>query len=143
MGDDWFGHRHWLTGDPQGDKDEWTQWDYILSRVLQTYDDFTNDHGLARWEVDDPKERVDVGAERKTDKFQAAMDRITGKDKYKPSPGEYFIPKLELRASDWPTFGEYMDHLVQEAQDEADPEKQRQAIEDFLERERSEEAYKR
>ena len=60
MADDWFGHRHPFTGEPFGDKDEWTDWDFVLVEAVQLIEDWTDQHGLLAWEVDDPKERVQV-----------------------------------------------------------------------------------
>lgn len=115
MGDDWFGHRT-SEGKPVGDKDQWITWDYALSRAVQVIETYTNEHGLLAYEVDDPKERVVVHAQKKIDKFRAAQERITGKKGYEPRPGEYFSPDLELRGSTWPTLEEYIQHQVEEEQ---------------------------
>ena len=108
MEDDWYGHRDPLTGVPTGDRDEWISWDHILVNAYQLIQDFTNEHGLLIWEVGDPKERVTVLAERKIDKFKAAVESRTGGKKYKALKGEYFVPKLDLRAKEWPTFDEWV-----------------------------------
>lgn len=108
MEDDWYGHRDPLTGAPTGDRDEWIGWDHTLVNAYQLIQDFTNEHGLLIWEVDDPKERVTVLAERKIDKFKAAVESRTGGKKYKALKGEYFVPKLDLRAKEWPTFDEWV-----------------------------------
>ena len=109
MGDPYFGHRHYRTGEPlkSRSKDEFTAWDYALIRAFQVVEDFTDKHGLLVWETD--SDRVMVNAVKKQDKFQAAIDRLTNKKNYKSSPGEVFAPKLELRGGEWPTFTEYIE----------------------------------
>lgn len=106
MGDDWFGHRDWFTEAPTGDKDEWTDWDYALARAQQLIEDYTDQHGNLVYEVQD--DRVVVEAVRKIDKFEAAKDRITSKKNYKPLDGEYYVPRLEKRSAEWPTFEEWV-----------------------------------
>lgn len=120
MRDDWYGHRDPFTGEKTGDKDAWLDWDYALLDAVQTLEDWTNQHGLLVWEVDDPKKRVIVEAKRKTDQFEAAKDRITGKKNYEARPGEIFVPNLVLDSEDgeWPTMEEYIDHLIEEEKDE-------------------------
>ena len=116
MRDPYFGHRDWLTGEEQPDREAWTDWDFALVAALQVIQDNTNQHGLLSWEVEN--ERMDVIAEKKFDKFQAAVDRRTKgtkKKSYEPAPGEYFSPKLDLRGGEWPTYREYVDGLVAES----------------------------
>lgn len=99
MSDDWYGHRHPLTGSPQGDKDEWTQWDYSLAQAYQTIEYYRDGNGIFQWQKDDPLE--DIAAIRKHDAFQAAVDimtRGTEKKPYKPTPGEYFVPDVKVRS---------------------------------------------
>lgn len=99
MGDDWFGHRNPRTGEPRGDKEEYTRWDYALMSAFQTIEDYTDPKsGLPIWELDD--ERVVVSAVRRINKFdQAVALRTAGKKNkpYTPIPGEYFIPHVECR----------------------------------------------
>lgn len=114
MGDDWFGHRDWRTGREQGDKDEWTEWDYLLARALQTIETHTDSNGLLIYEVRD--DRVVVDAIRKIDKFEEAKDRITSRKGYKPASGEYFIPRLDKRSEEWPTMAEYYERLAREGE---------------------------
>lgn len=113
MGDDWFGHRNVWTFEPEGDKDEWTEWDYLLSRAFQTVEDWTDSHGLLKYEVDDPKGRVYVEAVRKIDKFEEAKEAVTGGKNYKPKPGEYFIPRVEKRSEEWPTMQEFIENMAE------------------------------
>lgn len=104
MQDPWFGHR-----DSQfreiGDRDEWIDWDFALITALQVIEDGTDRNGLLFWETE--PERMDVIAIKRIDKFQAAVDRATkgsSKRPYQPSPGEYFVPELDLRGGEWPTY---------------------------------------
>lgn len=114
MGDDWYGHRDLHTGEPEGDREEWIEWDYLLMRTLQLIEDYTNEHGLLRWEIDDPEGRVNVDAIKKIDKFREAQELKTGGKNYKPSPGEYFIPRLSKLTDEWPTLAEYIKAQVEE-----------------------------
>lgn len=87
--DDWFGH--WtVQGDRHGDPNERIEWDFALIEALETIDDFTDDNGLLRWEVDE--DGVSVDSVKTYDKFQASIDRKTGRDNYKPEPGERWKP---------------------------------------------------
>lgn len=118
MRDPYYGHRDWETGEPTADRDEKTEWDYALISALQIIEDHTNKHGLLSWEVDN--ERMDVIARKDTDKFQAAIDRATKGTKKKPyeaSPGEVWLPKLDLRGGEWPTYTDYLAGLREEAQE--------------------------
>lgn len=119
MGDDWHGHRDPITKEPVGDKEEWIDWDYALIRALQTIEDFTNEHGLLVYEVDDPKERTYVDAKRKIDKFDKAREQLTSAKNYKAAPGEKFVPDIGLRpgVKEWPTLEEYIDHEIQKAKE--------------------------
>lgn len=67
------------------------------------------------WEKD--SERVEIEALRKTDKFQAQVDRITGGKNYKRRNGEYFTPRIVLRGGEYPTYSEYVATQIQEALD--------------------------
>ena len=111
MGDDWFGYRNPLTGAPfkDADRNEWTQWDYLLATVDQTIEDLTDSNGLYVWETHDPKQRVRVDAVRKIDPFEAAKQSTTGRKNYKPKPGEYFVPHLTKTVEEWPTLREYLE----------------------------------
>ena len=71
------------------------------------------------YEVDDPKGRTYVDAVRKIDQFEAAKDRITGGKNYKPQDGEYFIPRLKNRATEWPTMEEYIQHEIEKEEGSA------------------------
>lgn len=118
MSDPHFGHRDFYTGKPHEKSDGWTTWDYALINAYQTIQDWTDQHGNLVYEVSDPKERVIVSAVKKIDQFEAAKTSRTSGNNYKPSPGEYFIPKLDLKAGqDWPTLEEYIQHQIDEAQD--------------------------
>lgn len=124
MGDDWFGHRDPLTGEPQGDREEMTSWDHSLLNAFQTIEDYSDKHGLLVWEIDD--ERVVVEAVRKIDKFQRAVDeRTKGTEKkpYKPVPGESFYPRVHSREMDedgnevFNTFREWVEKSIAGEQD--------------------------
>jgi len=115
MRDPYFGNRDWVTGEPTDTPEVWTDWDYALVSAFQIIEDNTNRHGLLQWEVDN--ERMDVKAIHKIDKFQAAVDRRTKGSKkkaYTPDPGEYFVPELDLRGGEWPTYSEYIKKMLEE-----------------------------
>ena len=97
MRDDWYGHRDWFTGEPEGDKDEWLDWDHALADAFQHIESFTDSHGLLIWERED--EAVVVEAVRQIDPFEAAKEITTSGKNYKPQPGEYFVPRLKSRRS--------------------------------------------
>ena len=120
MRDAWYGHRD-LNFEPEGDKDEWLDWDYALLTALQTIEDMTDSHGLPVWKTQ--PEAMDVKAVKKIDKFQAFVERATkGTDKnpYKPEPGETWLPDLEWRGRDeeYPTYRKYLEGLRKEASGE-------------------------
>lgn len=125
MGDDWFGHRNPLTGEPQGDREEFTSWDWSLVNALQTIEDYTDSKsGLLIWEMEG--EGVEVDAIKKVNKFQASIDTSTkGSEKhpYKPRPGEYFVPEMWSRKKDdegnevFPTMREWVEQSLAKEQD--------------------------
>lgn len=119
MQDPHFGHRDPFTGGPLRDSGEWTDWDYAITGAFQLVNDLTDKHGLLVHETD--SERVMVSAKKQTDRFQAAIDRATkgGKKGYNPSPGEYFVPVMELRYGDWPTVEEYFQREAERAEADA------------------------
>lgn len=98
MQDEWFGHRDPFTGEPDGDKDEWLDWDFALVNAFQTIEDYSDEYGLLVWERDD--EAVEVDAIRKVHKFKAQVERIQNGKRYKPIPGEYYTPKMTTRRKD-------------------------------------------
>lgn len=115
MRDPYFGNRNWFTGEKTDTPEVWSDWDYALVAAFQVIEDNTNKHGLLLWEVEN--ERMDVQAVKKIDPFQAAVDRKTRGSKkkgYNPEPGEYFVPELNLRGGEWPTYSEYIKNLLEE-----------------------------
>lgn len=102
MGDEWFGKRDPFTGEPRGERDEYTSWDWALQNAFQTIQDYTDEKsGLLIWEIED--ENAYVNAVRKTNKFQAAIDNKTkgkGGKPYVAAPGEYFTPDLKSHVQD-------------------------------------------
>lgn len=102
MGDEWFGKRDPFTGEPRGDRDEYTSWDWALQNAFQTIEDYTDEKsGLLIWEIEDENAYVD--AVRKTNKYQAAIDNKTKGKAGKPyvaAPGEYFTPSLKSHVHD-------------------------------------------
>lgn len=101
MGDDWYGHRNPITGEPLGNSEEYLSWDWALLNAYQLIEDYTDDVGLLAWERDD--EAANISADRKIHPFHAAKDKKTkGTEKkpYKPYPGEYFVPKLTSQRKD-------------------------------------------
>lgn len=125
MGDDWYGHRDPLTGEPQGDREEYSSWDWSLLNAFQTIEDYTDSKsGIPEWVLDD--ERVVVDAIRMVNKFQRSIDEKTkGTDKkpYKPIPGEYFRPEVHSREFDedgnevFNTFREWVEKSIAKEQD--------------------------
>lgn len=113
MSDDWYGHRNEF-GEPVGDKDEWIVWDYALVNAFQVIEDWTDQHGLLRYEVDDPHERTQVLAMKRIDKFEAQKTAIT-KGQKNPPPGQYFVPKIELLpgVEEWPTMREFIEAEIE------------------------------
>lgn len=99
--DDWYGNRSLLTGHPRGDREEWTEWDHVLSDVFQTIEDYTDEYGLLVWQRED--EAVVIDAVKKYHPFTAARDRLTkgsSTKSYEPEPGEYFVPDMWSRRKD-------------------------------------------
>jgi len=117
MGDEFFGRRNPFTGEPMGDRDEWSSWDFSLLYAFQTIEDFTDpESGIPQWQLDD--DLVEVNAVKKFNKFKAAVDIATKgrKDKpYEPAPGEYFVPDVFTRRSDGhiQTYREWVESQVQ------------------------------
>ena len=122
MRDDWFGHRDPWTGEPMGDRDEYTSWDYALLNAFQTIEDYTDPKsGIPIWELDD--EAVNVDALKKYNKFQQAIDNATKGSKnkaYQAAPGEYFIPDMHTRRKDgngdpvYQTYSEWVQKSVED-----------------------------
>lgn len=122
MGDDWYGHRNPLTGQPQGDRDEYLSWDWSLLNAFQTIEDYTEPKsGLPVWEVEG--EGVEVDAVKKINKYEASIANATrGSEKhpYKPRPGEYFVPDMWSRVKDengnqvFPTFRDWIEKSLSE-----------------------------
>lgn len=114
MRDKDFGHYDPVTFEVMGSG--WTEWDYALIQAFQMIEDHTDDNGLLVWEKE--SDRVEVIAERKIDKFRAAVESRTSGKNYKPLKGEGFIPKLNLLGGEWPTYHEYIQSLI------GDPDKE-------------------
>lgn len=96
MRDEWFGWRDPFSGEPYGDRTEWTEWDFALVAAFQTVEAYTDQNGIRQWQKEDPEALID--AERKIDKFQAAVARRTkgsSKKPYQPQDGEYWTPVVE------------------------------------------------
>ena len=115
MADDYFGHRNPFTGEPQGNPDEWIEWDHFLVTADETIEAHTDQHGLFRWETVD--DAVIVNAVRKIDKFEEAKTLITSVKGYKPRAGEYFVPEVKSRRSsgEIQTFPEYLEAQYEKA----------------------------
>lgn len=120
MSDEWFGHRHWFTGDPQGSKDEWLPEDFMFAQVYQLIDDFTDQYGFLAWEVNDPMQRVYVDTKLDIDRVQQAiLIRENSKDTKKrleKVQGSYVKPEVKLINPDdeWPTHAEFFESLAEE-----------------------------
>lgn len=77
---------------PDGDPTQWTSWDYAIGTAMQIIEDGTTEQGHLIWEASG--DDVYFDAIRKTNKAQAAIDRITNQEGYKSRPGEYFITEM-------------------------------------------------
>ncbi len=124
--DDWFGHRDPLSGNPQGDKDEWTGWDFALVDAYQTIEDYTDQYGILRWVQDD--EQVEILAQRKVHKFDAARIKKTSGKNYKVTAGEYFVPSILSHRKDdngrpvYQTFREWVKTQIEDSTVDLDEE---------------------
>lgn len=96
----------------------WLDWDYALSSALQIIEDNTDDSGILVWEKD--SDNVEIDADRKINKFDAAKTRKTSGKKYKPLAGEYFVPNLRLIDDEkpWPDRLSWLQEKAEEAQQE-------------------------
>ncbi|MCK9599198.1 MAG: hypothetical protein M0R06_09170 [Sphaerochaeta sp.] len=115
MEDEWYGHRDWRTGEPEGDRTEWVDWDFALVSAFSTIEAYTDQNGIRQWQKEDPEERID--AIRKIDPFNAGRDRIVQSKNYKAQPGEYFIPDMKTARPN-KEFWTYQD-WVESQQDDA------------------------
>ena len=115
--DEWFDHRDPFTWEPIGDKDEWTEWDFLLMVSYQTIEAYTDDNGVPRWKEED--DNVEVQAKRVIKKFKAEMDIISNTKDYKPTPGETFVPDFILRngADRAQTYSEWVAKKIAEQSD--------------------------
>jgi hypothetical protein len=92
-------------------------WDYALIDAAQTIEDYSDQYGLLQWELDDEDSVVD--AVKKIHPFEEARDLATRGDKYKASPGEYFIPKVyRYGGGDLQTFEAWLEKKAAEAEEE-------------------------
>lgn len=99
MRDEWYGHRDPITFEPVGDRTEFLSWDFLLMDALDVIENYVDQKsGLPIWELED--DMAYVNANRKINKFQEAIDGKTSSKKYKPEPGEYFVPDLKTRRTD-------------------------------------------
>lgn len=85
----------------------WSSWDFALADAINFIKDHTTNQGHLVWEVDD-EDKVEVVVESKTDRAEAAVERVQAKIK-KPKPGVRHVTRLRLYewAEDWPTFEEW------------------------------------
>lgn len=97
MRDDWYGHRDPFSGAPEGDKDEWLTWDYLLMEAFEVVETITLPDGSFVMDQDD--DAVQIQAIKTVDKFQASIDNITSGKNYKAKPGEKFKPRIVTRRS--------------------------------------------
>lgn len=124
MRDDWHGHRRVSTGLPIGDREEWTEWDHVLLDVFQTIEDYTDEYGLLKWQIDD--QAVVVDAKKKIHPFKQAVDQQTSgsaNKPYKSEPGEYFVPDMWSKRKDNEgneVFQGYREWLTQQIQAKED-----------------------
>lgn len=123
MADEYYGHRHSMTGRPHGDKDEWLPIDFILARAHDEIKAFTRSSGIFEWVHDDPE--AEITAERRIDKFNAYVENVTkGTDKnpYKPVPGEGWVPHIESQREDGSLWGyrDWIKHLAEESENGED-----------------------
>ena len=121
MRDEFYGHRDTFTFLPDGDREEYLDWDFALFDALQTIEDNSDQYGLLAWELED--EAVEVDALRKFHKFETSRDlatKGTANKPYQPQAGEYFVPRMETRRSDghFQTYEEWVEKMIEEADEE-------------------------
>lgn len=110
MRDPYSGHRDWFTGEVEDDKDEWTDWDYALVAAYQIVQDNTDSNGVLTWENE--SDNIEVLADRKISKFDASREAKTSGKKYRPQPGERFVPNVHLMYGEYPTYSEWVEKQV-------------------------------
>lgn len=106
MRDPYFGNRDWFTGEPSDTPDVWTDWDYALSAAFQVIQDYTDSNGVLAWENE--ADNVEVLAERKISKFDAAREVKTSGKNYKAQKGERWTPRVRKMNGEWPTFSDWV-----------------------------------
>lgn len=113
MRDPYFGHRDWFTGEPNGDRDEKTDWDYALMAAYQVIEDHTDGDGVLIWE----NESDDIAVETswRQSKFRASVEARTRGKNYKAKPGEYFVPDIRLMGDEYPTYSDWVKRQVEKA----------------------------
>lgn len=85
--------------------------------ALQVLEDYTDKHGLPVWVTE--AERVEIWANEKTDKFQAAIDQKTQRKNYKARPGTTFVPEVVVRYGEKPTYSEWLKEQIEKSQAES------------------------
>lgn len=113
-------HRNYFTGDPDGEHDEWTTWDFSLATAVQDIQDGTTEEGHLIWEIE--ADDVDVIAVHQVNKAREAIELVTGGEKYKAVPGEYYRTRLHHPYHDpesgeeerWQSRREWIEKMVAE-----------------------------
>lgn len=95
MSDEWFGHRDYFTGEPDGDRTEWTEWDFALARAYQTVEYYTDQNGIFQWIKEDPY--VMIEATPKIDEFRQAVEKA---ERNGSVEGRYWVPDIGSRRED-------------------------------------------
>lgn len=112
-----FGHRNTFTGEPDGDANDWTPWDYAIATAMQAIEDGTTEEGVLIWELAD--DNVWVDPVKKWNKVRQAQETITNREGYKSTPGEYFVPELRQHGVEpgkerWQTRAEWIQKSMAE-----------------------------
>lgn len=121
--DEWYGHRNHFTGEPEGDREEWVPWDFILAQAYQLVTDFTNQYGFLEWESDDPYGVVTVVPELKIDKVEQSLElgkknRDTAR-RLERVAGSKLVPRLKKKKDkEWPSHVEYFKYLAEKYPDD-------------------------
>lgn len=120
FGDYYALNRDVFNGEPNEGEPLWDSWDYCLLNAFQLLEDFTDEYGIAVWERD--SDDVNIYAQKKIHPFLAARDKWTNKKNYTPSPGEYFVPKVELHSwvDEWPTFQDWVEAQIETEAEESE-----------------------
>jgi len=64
-------------------------------QAFQIVEAYTDADGLPEWTRDDPTVRIE--AKKKINQFHSSKDSRTSGTNYKPEPGEYYVPDVQMK----------------------------------------------